>query len=274
MKISEQIKQYRKEKTAIGYSPNTIDRVVGNINLMTRELGATRTRDLHTSAIIDWGIDKLQEGKRPTTIGAYYNSMRAFTKHLAQKGIEIDVDPERLRSYGKHKSPRIFLKNDVKLILRHSDAQTKILITLLFTSGLRISEAIAIDYEAIIAEDRLYVKKKGGESSTVIVPSSVGKELLRLSLASSNGFCFVDSNGDQLKRNQAYYAIKKAFAASGYGWATPHTLRHSFCTELLRNGADLSHVSRLMRHSNVAITQRYTHLVLDDVARTHKLLGW
>lgn len=274
MKISEQIKQYRKEKTAIGYSPNTIDRVVGNINLMTRELGVARTRDLHTSVIIDWGIDRLQQGRRPTTIGAYYNSMRSFTRFLESKGIKTNVDPERLKSYGKHKAPRIFLKNDVKHIVKHSDHQTGVLITLMFTSGLRISEAIAIDYEAIIAEDRVYVRKKGGESSTVIVPSSVGSELLKLSLASGNGYCFVDALGQQMKRNQAYYAIKKAFIMSGYDWATPHTLRHSFCTELLRNGADLSHVSRLMRHSNIAITQRYTHLVLDDVARTHKLLGW
>ena len=58
-------------------------------------------------------------------------------------------------------------------------------------------------------------------------------------------------------------------AVSCYPTAYPHSLRHTFTTTMLRQGADISHVQRLLGHSNISTTARYTHLVTDDIKKAH-----
>ncbi len=96
---------------------------------------------------------------------------------------------------------------------------------------------------------------------TIFVSKAILAELLEIKIDDEPFFNF--------NRSIAYYKIKKAMVEAGYPNAYPHSLRHTFTTTMLRNGATLSHVQRLLGHSNISTTQRYEHLVTVDIRRAH-----
>jgi integrase/recombinase XerD len=79
---------------------------------------------------------------------------------------------------------------------------------------------------------------------------------------------FLNAQGRPLTRQGLWLALQRAVAVSGVTMkVTPHTLRHSFATHLLRGGASLRHVQELLGHASIATTQIYTHLTDDQVRR-------
>ena len=85
---------------------------------------------------------------------------------------------------------------------------------------------------------------------------------------------YVNNRGERLSRQWVWNVLKTAAKKSGVDpEITPHTLRHSFATHLLQNGASLRHVQELLGHSNISTTQVYTHLtdthIRDEYRRSH-----
>ena len=271
--VDTMLQSYRLHKTSLGLSDDTIERVLLNTTMFTRDMNITRVGQITTESIVTWGERKLSEGKvRHSTLATYYNSIRSFIQFVANNGIEIAVDYQQIRCKPNYKRKKALTPVQVRRVISRADPQTETLIRLMFTSGMRISEAISITSEHLLDDIVIHIEGKGGKARPVIVTRDLLHDLRVLS-ALHNGDCFVDRLGERLSRKKAYYSIKKAMDAAGYAWAHPHILRHSFCTDLLRRGVDLSIASKMMGHSNVSVTQVYTHLLTDDIVKAHLRLS-
>lgn len=267
--ITGLLKQYQTSRRSAGYSEETIARVIANVENFAKDMNVRRVSQFTTDAALGWGERKLLKGIERSTLYAYYNSLRSFLNFVESIGIEHVAERERIRCRAIYKRMVWLRPGDVRRIINHAaDPSIATLIRLIFTTGMRISEAISVTHTHLEDdENTIYIRAKGGNMRPVFITKQLHLDLCKLS--SDGGHCFVDSWGVPLDRKKAYYYIKQAMIRAGFPKAYPHSLRHSFTTDLLRKGASLSHVQRLLGHSNIAVTQRYEHLITDDIQKAH-----
>ena len=139
-----------------------------------------------------------------------------------------------------------------------AQSSEKLVVILLYTLGLRISELSSMEVTNISAE-WVRVRGKGNKQRDIPLLGST-KELLEEYLANNNPKKFIfEKNGEKLSENSLRYMVTKVFQRVGMK-VTPHQLRHSYATTLLNNGAPIVDVSELLGHSSMATTQIYTKL--------------
>jgi integrase/recombinase XerC len=149
-------------------------------------------------------------------------------------------------------------------------ARNLCLAEILYGSGLRIAEALALDVGRVSGEsETVRVLGKGGKERMTPLTDTAREALaawlaLRPSLAETGERAlFVGARGKRLNRREAQRIIKEMCLRANLPQAvSPHALRHSFATHLLEAGADLRSVQELMGHARLSTTQRYTHLTL------------
>lgn len=221
------------------------------------------------------------------------SALRAFYRFLRQRRL-VSEDPCASLSNPKLSKvhPRV-LNVDQAVHLVETDVtpdpeglRDLALLELLYGSGLRISEALGLDFGQVDLDQRLVrVLGKGGKER--IVPlTGVAAERLERYLEQRGAFdpdpreqaIFLGRRGGRLARRQADRIVKARAADSGVAASvSPHTLRHSFATHMLQAGADLRSVQELLGHSRISTTQRYTHLDLEQIMRvydaSHPLAG-
>lgn len=156
------------------------------------------------------------------------------------------------------------------------EARDLCLAELLYGSGLRISEALALDVGRLGEGDAVRIVGKGRKERLVPL-TPVCRERMNNWL-DLRGFVakegekalFVGARGGRLNRREAQRIIARLCAEAGLPQAvSPHALRHSFATHLLEGGADLRSVQELMGHSRLSTTQRYTHLSLQHLMQVY-----
>lgn len=264
------LEQYYARKKSMGYSQQTIDRVVLNTSMYIKDMRIRHFSQITTESILKWGEKKLDTITR-STLYTYYNSIRSYINFIRQIGIEVAVDTTQVKCRPHYKSRTWLRPAQIKQIVRCAEQPADTLIRLMYTTGMRISEAISISERDLLGDTTLYIRSKGGNMRPIFLTRDLYDKLEELS-AENGGFCFVDIEGKPLSRKKAYHTVKRAMVLAGYPNAYPHALRHSFATELLRKGVSLSHTQRLMGHANVSITQIYEHLITDDIEKAHAKL--
>ncbi|MBK9081526.1 MAG: site-specific tyrosine recombinase XerD [Rhizobiales bacterium] len=252
-----------------------------------RDVGAATTGDVRA-----WLADLDTRGMATTTAARRLSAVRQFHKFLYAEGWRGDdptvivEGPRRGRAL-----PKVMSEADVARLLdvaaegvddaarplaeRLRAARTLALLELLYASGLRVSELVALPAAAARARgDMLAVRGKGGRERLVPLsdPARRAVERYRALLAEKQGGAVAgkwlfpaDSASGHLTRQAFARDLKDAASAAGLPAAkiSPHVLRHAFASHLLQNGADLRVVQELLGHADVATTQIYTH-VLDE----------
>jgi integrase/recombinase XerD len=146
------------------------------------------------------------------------------------------------------------------------------LLELLYSSGLRVSEALALDVTDLSFEGG-YVRVVGkGDRERLVPVGDVALEALGRHLAERDrGPLFLSRRGRRLDRMAAWRIMRRAATAVGLaGRVTPHTLRHSFATHLLEGGADLRVVQELLGHASITTTQLYTHVTGERIRQVYE----
>lgn len=148
------------------------------------------------------------------------------------------------------------------------------LLLLLYGAGLRVSEACNLTWlDCDLNQRVLRISGKGGKQRIAAVPGAVAQAIAQLTRGGKWVF------GERpLGTRSAYEIVRARGAAAGLVRPLhPHALRHSFATHLLASGANLRTLQALLGHSSLQATERYTHIQLDELARTmekHHPLGW
>jgi integrase/recombinase XerC len=201
----------------------------------------------------------------------HLSALRSFFKYLMREGV-VEANPARTVATPKREKhlPAVLQTADVSVLLEQPDdsplgVRDRAWLELLYASGLRISELVAIDIDDVELRARL-VKVRGKGSKERIVPFGTKAEAalrtyLDVRVHNDEPALFVNYRGDRITARSVRRLFERYVrSASLRAGVSPHTLRHSFATHLLNAGADLRSIQELLGHASLSTTQKYTHL--------------
>ena len=219
-------------------------------------------------------IDYLSEnGKKASTISRTIASIRAFYQYEMKNKKTIQDPTEHIQSPKIEKrAPCVLTSQEVELLLEQptdvdlKGIRDKAMLEFAYASGMRVSEIIGLNIEDVVFEEGIVVCKNGNKKRMI----PLGKMCLNalkeyvdnarsiLVKTEKETALFVNLNGKRLTR-QGFWKIIKYYQeqANITKDITPHTLRHSFATHLLQNGADLKSIQMMLGHSDISSTQVY-----------------
>lgn len=285
-----EIERGRSIRTAENYNLY-MDRLVefaGNIPVsqVTDEL--VRKYRLWLNRFVD------EQGRELSLITQSYHliALRSFLKYCSQRDIPT-LDASRVNLPRTQKKQVSFLLAeevarlfDVIPLDQPSGLRDRAIIELLFSGGMRVSELCSINCDQLNLDRREFtIRGKGGKDRPIFISQSAADTIEQYLQTRSDGLKplflnnsrnIVEGNGIDLSearrltpRSIQRIVSKYAQAAGITKHVTPHTLRHSFATDLLMNGADLRSVQSMLGHSNIATTQIYTHVTDPHLKEVH-----
>ena len=223
--------------------------------------------------------------KSSKTISHVISSLKSFYNYYMRMGnIKSNPTDEIDRPKIEKKIPEFLTLEEVSSLLNFEvnnefEARNKAILELLYSSGLRISELTSLELSNIDLDECL-VRVMGKGSKERIVPLgdyAIGalKEYIyfyRPMLNKNNSsYVFLNNRGGVLSRQFIFKVIKEECIKKGIRKnVSPHTLRHTFATHLLKNGADLRIIQELLGHENLSTTQIYTHLTNDKLKHDYE----
>ncbi|MDA8097847.1 MAG: site-specific tyrosine recombinase XerD [Clostridia bacterium] len=226
--------------------------------------------------VIAYLYELKKRGNQPATIARHLSAVKTFMRFLRMEGYTAQ-DPTGSLSSPRlaQKLPQVMTVSEVERLLEAPTPDSPIglrdraILELLYAAGLRVSEVLSLkpgDLDA--ARGLLRCKGKGDRQRVVPVGGVALHQIRNYQSTVRPGFkpktgmpLFVNRRGKPLTRQTVWKMIKRYARAAGIRReVTPHTLRHSFATHLLENGADLRVVQELLGHVDIVTTQKYTHL--------------
>ncbi len=217
-----------------------------------------------------------QEKFKNKSIARHLSALRSFYRYLEQKGVVENNVFEQIHNPKLNKPlPNTLNYEETEKLLHFDkldtswDIECHLVLELLYSTGLRVSELSDIKIGDIYKSDRrITVTGKGQKGRTVyygeFAQDALDKYLsIRPSLLKkeNHDYLLVNQRGGKLSRSSIFKMIEKKALSSGINHhLSPHTLRHTFATHLLANGADIKTVQELLGHENLGTTEIYTHL--------------
>ena len=283
-----EIEQNRSQKTISNYDHYLTRLVEFSDDCDIAKLDAEMVRQwrLHLNRTKDISGGELTK----TTQNYHLIALRSFLKYLAKRDIKA-MDSAKIE-LAKVMRPQVtFLETpEVERLLAAIDTSNPIglrdraVIELLFSGGLRVSELANLDVDHINLQRREFmVRGKGQKDRPIFISSQAAEWIARYLATRSDGGkpLFIHYSGTQDSAEGGMYTrltvrsvqrlVKRYAVAAGITKdVTPHTLRHSFATDLLINGADIRSVQGLLGHANIATTQIYTHITDPQLKSVHE----
>ena len=259
----------------------------GEIKPSQIDLELIRKYRLHLSRWLD------PETKKPLkrkTQNYFMIALRSFLKYLSRVDV-TSLPPEKVELGESEDSPLKVLENkDLELLLESPDLTTqdglrdRAILETLFSTGLRVSELAALNRDSINYERREFpIVGKGGKERIVFLSEEaveaiqnaldIRKDSYKPLFIRFQGRQDISDDGENMRltTRSIERTVEKYVRLVGLTVkATPHTLRHSFATDLLVNGADIRSVQEMLGHSNIATTQIYTHITNKQLREVHK----
>lgn len=257
-----------------------------NANEITKELLRKYRLKLNR-----YGSENGEEDLKVITQAYHLIALRGFLKYLAKRDIKT-LDPSLVELPRVARKQVTFLHYDeVEDMLDQIDTSTesglrdRAIIELLYSGGLRVSELVNLNRDSINLERREFmVRGKGSKDRPIFISETCADRvadyldartdsLPALFLNNSRHTQTVDTSGNYRRitaRSVERIVEKYARLAGITKHVSPHTLRHSFATDLLMNGADLRSVQSMLGHADISTTQIYTHVTDAHLREVHE----
>jgi len=225
-----------------------------------------------------------------TTQNYHLIALRSFLRFCAKRNWET-LQPDKIE-LAKTRRPQVTFLNQEELerlmaqpdISKQNGMRDRAILELLFSSGLRVSELVGLDRDHINTKRREFMVRGKGQKDRPIFISPEAAAWVEQYLArrqDNSPPLFVRYSGSKqadlsgtfqrlTARSVQRLVARYALLAGITKHVSPHTLRHSFATDLLMNGADLRSVQALLGHSNIATTQIYTHVTDPHLRQVHQ----
>jgi|TARA_B100001750_G_scaffold246436_1_gene268729 integrase/recombinase XerD len=282
-----------------GFSRNTSDAYRNDLGQFWEFIQDQSNRDKHTNSngsgsenanqvwsavdinVLNEYIEDLRgrKGYRDTTTARKVASIKSFFGFLSENNIITEDPTESIGSPRVGRTlPKFLPEEEVTSLLDtayksgtnegHRDA---VIMELLYATGLRVGELVSLNMQDVdLSESYIRCMGKGSKERIVHLYPKALEELRRylkharvalIGHRRTEPSLFVNHRGERLTRQWVWTILKTYAQKAGIQQnITPHTLRHSFATHLLQNGASLRHVQELLGHSSISTTQVYTHL--------------
>ena len=283
-----EIEQNRSQKTIANYD-HYLTRLVDYA-------GDIKVSDINPELIHKWRLwlnrlgTNISDELQKTTQNYHLIALRSFLKFCAKRNIPaLPADKVEL-ARTKRKEVTFLNAEEVERMFKQPDIDSvaglrdRAILELLFSSGLRVSELVGLDRGHINIKRREFTVRGKGQKDRPIFISEAAATWIKAYLDARTdnsaplfvrvgGTKKVDQSGNfsrltarSIQRMVARYALLAGITKH----VSPHTLRHSFATDLLMNGADLRSVQAMLGHSNIATTQIYTHVTDPHLKAVHE----
>ncbi len=272
-----------------GLSLKTIEDYSEDLNAFFKSINGVKLAQHLTNEDIEHFIIILKEElKKDTTIARKISSVKSFYHFLQSENLIHDATSKiELPKLSKH-LPTVLSIEEVQALLdapniaKLEGLRDKAMLELMYATGLRVSELISLKIKNVNIQEKI-IRIKGKGSKDRIVPfGDYALDYLKLYIEQfrskieykKSPYLFISKQGKPLSRQFFWKQVKKyALKAEIYDNITPHTLRHSFATHLVENGADLRLVQELLGHSNINTTEIYTHVSTTRIASIYDKLN-
>lgn len=243
--------------------------------------------DLNKNDLNDFSYDQALNGLSPATIARRIATIKNFYMFLESDNLAKGIISEEITIPKKDKTlPQVLSEEEINQLLNTPDLTSEkgirdyAVLEILYSCGLRVSEAANLQINQINEQEEIInILGKGKKERIVPIRKSALKavktyinEVRNKHLVIDNKAVFIGKNGKRMSRQALYnIVVNNAKLAGIQKEIHPHTLRHSFATHLLDNGADLRVVQELLGHTNIGTTQIYTHVTTKTLVKSYDL---
>jgi integrase/recombinase XerC len=233
--------------------------------------------------IRSWIVQMMEQKVSARSINRKITTLKTFYKFLLRQGLVTENPMLKIQSPKTSKRLPVFVeKGQMNTLLDHVEfgedmegLRNKLIIELLYATGMRLSELIGLRLQNIDLHAR-QLKVLGKRSKERIIPFGAelaGKieEYLEVRPAGNEEYLLVMASGKKMYEKLVYTIVKQYLSqVTTIDKKSPHVLRHTFATHMLNNGADLNAIKELLGHANLAATQVYTHNTVEKLKNIHK----
>ncbi|MES4921119.1 site-specific tyrosine recombinase [Hoylesella timonensis] len=278
--ITDIVKSYtRYLKLERNYSPNTLAAYQNDLSWLLSfcEQQEMNPLDIQLEDLQHFAVQLHEHQIGPTSQARILSGIRSFYKYLLLSG-EIEQDPTELLEspHLGERLPEVLSTDEIDQIQKSIDLskpegqRNKTIIEVLFSCGLRVSELVNLKLSNLYLEEG-FVRVMGKGSKERLVPISskairelkywfVDRNLMKIQQGEED-YVFLNRRGKHLTRTMILIMLKRQAVAAGITKTiSPHTLRHSFATELLKGGADLRAIQDMLGHESIGTTELYMHI--------------
>jgi integrase/recombinase XerD len=287
--ISEAFELYRLDVIMFkNQSSKTEENHVICMRALVRFFGDCNIEDLTFADIRKWK-QHLDKQRSPATVRNYIIKLRVVLVYLKARGLRV-VDPETIAVPKRTDSvPNCITPEEVDLLIKavsmripgltsRQRMRNRAIVSFLYASGLRVSELVALD-RSDLTTDQFTVVGKGGRVRPCFIDARTRLYLTRYFTlrADNNPALFIsDQTGMRISVGTVQEIFKLGWKKAGFEKPVhPHTLRHSFATNLMRNGMHIYSVSRIMGHRSIDTTAQYLHvadpILKEDYTKHHTI---
>ncbi|UDQ96659.1 site-specific tyrosine recombinase XerD [Lentisphaerota bacterium WC36G] len=275
-----------------GLSTNSIQSYLSDLNDFTAFMAECSINDfkyVERQTIINYMLNCKSREFESSTIARRLVSIKMFFKFLLQDGV-LDSDITEVMDSPKlwRVLPDFLAPNEVNALMnvwktsKHDplNFRNRVILEVIYSCGLRVSELINLKCAEIFRYNELIKVVGKGNKERMIPIGKIALRLMRRYISDvrpllineqQHDYIFISKNGRKLDRERIWGIIKQAAVEAGIKKnISPHTLRHSFASHLLDNGADLRIIQEMLGHANIATTQIYTHVDKNKLLKIHK----
>ena len=232
--------------------------------------------DLNDELIDNFIYEQSLNDLKSSTISRRISTIKNFFLFLENEKIATNLVKEVILTKKERHIPTFLSIDEIKNLLsvfdetKPTEYRDKTMVLVMYSAGLRVSELINLEKRSINFEEKLITLKGKGNKERFVPLNYIALEYLNNYLSqnknnkvfSKSKYLFINKkDGKPLTRQYFFVELNKYAKRAGIDKKiSPHTLRHSFATHLLENGADLRVVQELLGHSKIETTQIYTHL--------------
>ncbi|HLC80086.1 MAG TPA: site-specific tyrosine recombinase/integron integrase [archaeon] len=275
--MQEQVKPWveklKQELVIAGYS----ERTVNMYTIFVRdflEFANKEPQKIERGDIVGFLAKMKEKGNSNATLALAHAAFRYFFKEYLKMSVLDDIKiPKKSKAL-----PVVLTKDEVRDLLKAVKiGRNRLLLQFIYSSGVRVSEAVNMLAENVNLKERIGRVKSGkGNKDRVIILSKnwcrLAKKYLERKKVKSP-FLFSKKNGKSLSPDTVQRIVRNATQAAGIQKEiTPHALRHSFATHLLEAGENIRNIQELLGHSNLSTTQIYTHVSTEQLKKVNSPL--
>lgn len=285
----QEIEKGRSLKTVRNYKQYISKYIEFSEVMSTSDINAENIRQfrLHLNRLPGIKIKGQATGTmKKRTQNYYLIALRVFLKYLMKQGLAV-YSPDHIElaktaeRHIDHLEPDELLR---MISVSQKNLRNHAIIHMLFSTGLRVSELTSLNRDIDISKEEMTIRGKG-EKIRIVFLSPQARKIVHDYLKTRTDMdeaLFIQQGPQVVKREEQNVSlrlsprsveriVKQIALESGISKkVTPHTIRHSFATDLLRNGADIRSVQIMLGHSNIATTQIYTHITDKQLREVHK----